>query len=135
MKTPKSFVVVAAAGLGLALSSCCASCWKPSGAERSQGPRLVGYRQVEQIVANPDPKGGMAQVRMVQEPVYEEVAVRRRTCGGSNWGSHRGCVTWFRPDYWPCGTTGPETLAAASAQGSNGAPHIGLIPTMRRLAE
>gem|GEM_PF-480306 len=136
-------------GLGvfaMAATSCCTTCGGSSSrstavtSETSQ--QIVGYRQVEHVVAA-DSKGGMAQVRVVQEPVYQEVAVKR-SCGGwfSSTGSrsssssyHSGdCVRHYSADHGPCGTTGPMTMAMASAQGSNGAPQIGLIPTMRPLA-
>ena len=135
-------------GLGvfaMAATSCCTTCGSSSSrstavtSESSQ--QIVGYRQVEQVVAA-DSKGGMPQVRVVQEPVYQEVAVRRNcanwfssTGGSRSSGSSSGaCVRYYHADHGRCGTTGPMTMAMASAQGSNGAPQIGLIPTMRPLA-
>lgn len=122
-----------AAMASLATSSCCTTCWGSSaGTESETTQRLVGYRQVEEVVSNGDPKGGMPVVRIVQQPVYQEVRVRRLTSGG---GDSPRCLSLFFPDHTACGSTGPHTMEMASAQGSTGAPQIGLIPTMRPLAD
>ena len=45
------------------------------------------------------------------------------------------CITKFKPCDKCCGGVGKEVIKRASAQGWNGNPHIGLIPTMKVLAE
>lgn len=45
------------------------------------------------------------------------------------------CITKFKPCEKCCGGVGNEVIRRASAQGWNGNPHIGLIPTMKVLAE
>jgi len=142
----KSLILSLSLGVvALAATSCCATCGGSTSRNTSlrtetTEQRIVGYRQVEQVVAT-DAKSGMAQVRVVQEPVYQEVGVRSRCAswfGGAR--SHTSdvsysgaCVRYYFADHGPCGSTGPRTLAMASSQGSNGAPQIGLIPTMRPL--
>lgn len=134
--------------IAVAATSCCATCGGSSSrstvATTETSPRITGYRQVEQIVGT-DAKSGMNQVRVVQEPVYEEVAtssgcrywftsLTRTSHSRHSRHSSSACVRHYHADHGPCGTTGPRTMAMASAQGSNGAPQIGLIPTMRPLA-
>ncbi len=45
------------------------------------------------------------------------------------------CLSSFCPKPGCCGTVGKETLNRASNQGWSGEPHIGLVPTMKVLAE
>lgn len=45
------------------------------------------------------------------------------------------CTTKFKPCDKCCGGVGNEVVRRASAQGWSGNPHIGLIPTMKVLAE
>jgi hypothetical protein len=45
------------------------------------------------------------------------------------------CVRYYCPRKDCCGTTIESYRKLASAQGPVGSPHIGLVPTMRKLAE
>lgn len=45
------------------------------------------------------------------------------------------CITKFRPCDKCCGGVGDNVINRVSTQGWDGNPHIGLVPTMRVLAE
>lgn len=131
MKALLPFAVAVAA---LGLSSCCCMFSAPAKADYVTVQKKVCGRKhvvVDQVwvPGDPGPKGGMAKGGMYQ-PVEREVVrykeVKKKV--------RCRCIDWFCPDRDCCGTTGPMTIARASAQGWSGSPHVGLIPTMKKLA-
>lgn len=73
-------------------------------------------------------KNGMVQMVEKKVPRYEMVTRKVRVpC--------QKCTRYYCPKKDCCGTTSESTMKMASAQGPTGSPHIGLIPTMKKLAE
>jgi hypothetical protein len=73
-------------------------------------------------------KGGMVQIVEKQVPRYKTVTRKVRIpC--------QQCTRYYCPKKDCCGTTSESTIKIATAQGPTGSPHIGLIPTMKKLAE
>jgi len=83
----------------------------------------------EQILISSSAKGGNVY-ETVEKKVPRTKTVTRKTrvpCGS--------CVRYYWLRNGCCGTTGESTRKMATAQPATGSPHIGLIPTMRPLAE
>jgi hypothetical protein len=73
-------------------------------------------------------KGGMVQLVEKKVPRYKTVTKKVRIpC--------QGCTRYYCPKKDCCGSTSESIIKMATAQGSNGSPSIGLIPTMKKLAE
>ncbi len=73
-------------------------------------------------------KGGMVQIVEKQVPRYKTVTKKVRIpC--------QRCTRFYCPKKDCCGTTSESTIKMATAQGPTGSPNIGLIPTMKKLAE
>lgn len=73
-------------------------------------------------------KGGMMETVEKRVPRYKTVTRKVRIpCGD--------CVRFYCPKKDCCGTTSDSHLKMVTAQGPTGAPHIGLVPTMKKLAE
>jgi hypothetical protein len=85
------------------------------------------YDIVTKEVMVPGPKGGMVQTVEERVPRYKTVTKKVRVSCGS-------CVRYYCPKKDCCGTTSQSTIVMASAQGWSGSPHIGLIPTMKKIA-
>jgi len=83
----------------------------------------------EQVLVSSSAKGGNVYETVVKkEPRYKTVTRKTRVpCGA--------CVRFFWPRNGCCGTTAESTRKMATAQPATGSPHIGLMPTMRVLAE
>ena len=132
MKNFTLFLSLAAISLGF--SSCCSMFGRNS--------RTASYRTetrqvatcsydivTEQVVTRGDAKsgkGGMVQTIEKRVPRYKTVTKKIRVACGP-------CVRLYCPKKDCCGTTSISTMRMATAQGSVGSPHIGLIPTMRVL--
>jgi len=115
-------------GLGLIaslLSSCCwFACDKPAYKEVSE----TKYKTVKNVVdAGDGAKGGVAYATEEKVPYTVTKKVKIDKCGD--------CGSTFCPKPGCCGTVGEAVLKRATAQGASGEPHIGLIPTMKVLAE
>lgn len=83
----------------------------------------------EQVLISSSAKGGNVYETVEKEvPRYKTVTRKTRVPCGS-------CVRLYCPRNGCCGTTGESTIKMATAQSAVGSPHIGLIPTMRPLAE
>ncbi len=73
-------------------------------------------------------KGGMVELVEKKVPRYKMVTRKVHIpC--------QECTRYYCPKKDCCGTTSASTIKMATAQGSNGSPNIGLIPTMKKLAE
>jgi hypothetical protein len=120
--------------LSMGFSSCCSMF--------GLGSNSAGYRtetrQVktchydivteEVYTANPSGKGGMTETIEKKVPRYKTVTKKVRVSCGS-------CVRFYCPKKDCCGTTSESYLKRVTAQGPVGSPNIGLVPTMRKLAE
>ncbi len=71
-------------------------------------------------------KSGMTEIVEEKVPRYKTVTKRVRVPRSACF--HFYCTT---SDF--CGTTSAATIAMSSAQGSNGSPNLGLIPTMKKI--
>lgn len=73
-------------------------------------------------------KGGMVKTVEKKVPIYKTVTRKVRVpC--------RFPVRFFCPKEICNGGTADSTLKMATAQGSTGSPNIGLMPTMKKMAE
>ena len=82
----------------------------------------------EVYTANPSGKGGMTQLVEKRVPRYKTVTKKVRIpC--------KSCVRLYCPKKDCCGTTSESYLKLVTSQGPVGSPHIGLVPTMKKLAE
>ena len=74
-----------------------------------------------------DSKSGLTEVNETKVDRYENVTKKERvpcpSCARMYWVSE-GC----------CGSNTEEARKMSTAQGSSGSPHIGLIPTMKKIA-
>jgi hypothetical protein len=132
MKKLLSLLTLVALSMGF--SSCCSMF--------GLGSNSAGYRtetrQVktchydivteEVYTANPSGKGGMTETIEKKVPRYKTVTKKVRVSCGS-------CVRFYCPKKDCCGTTSESCRKRVTAQGPVGSPHIGLVPTMRKLAE
>lgn len=133
MKKIALFAALAAVSLGF--TSCCSMFGMPSfkGAGTITETREVKtgrYDTVtEQVLVSSSSKGGNVYETVEKKvPRYKTVTRKKRVSCGS-------CVRFYCPTKGCCGTTSESTRKMATAQGSVGSPHIGLIPTMRPLVE
>jgi hypothetical protein len=132
MKKLLSLLTLVALSMGF--SSCCSMF--------GLGSNSAGYRtetrQVktchydivteEVYTANPSGKGGMTETIEKKVPRYKTVTKKVRVSCGS-------CVRFYCPKKDCCGTTSESYRKRVTAQGPVGSPNIGLVPTMRKLAE
>jgi hypothetical protein len=82
----------------------------------------------EVYTANAGGKGGMTETVEKRVPRYKTVTKRVHVpC--------QPCVRYYCPKKDCCGTTSDSVLKMVTSQGSVGSPHIGLVPTMKKLAE
>ena len=131
MKKLLSFLTLAALSLGF--SSCCSMFGLPAtGAGYTTETRQVkscGHDTVTEEVRTDDgSKYGLVQTVEKQVPRYETVTTKVRVPCSK-------CTRYYCPKKDCCGTTSEQTIRMATAQGPVGSPHIGLIPTMKKLAE
>lgn len=128
-------LLLSLAALSLGFSSCCSmfGIGSQSAGYRTETKQVktCGYDIVTEEVYTPGDaksgKGGMVQTIEKKVPRYKTVTKKVRISCGS-------CSRFFCPKKDCCGTTSESTLRMATAQGSTGSPHIGLIPTMKPLA-
>ena len=132
MKKLLSLLTLVALSMGF--SSCCSMF--------GLGSNSAGYRtetrQVktchydivteEVYTANPSGKGGMTETIEKKVPRYKTVTKKVRVSCGS-------CVRFYCSKKDCCGTTSESYRKRVTAQGPVGSPNIGLVPTMRKLAE
>ncbi|WP_411826575.1 hypothetical protein [Luteolibacter sp. AS25] len=120
------------AALALSFSSCCSM----FGGGKSWSGTRTETKQVKVVTNNgpqvyiaPDAKTGIGGMMEGGETVsYKTVSKEVRIpC--------QKCTRYYCPKKDCCGTTSESVMKMATSQGSTGSPHIGLIPTMRKLAE
>ena len=121
MKT--TFQLIALAVISLAFSSCCGLL--PCGGSLSAEREVTTFVETERTVYGG--KGGKSSYTVtdrVPHTTTEKVSTCCNNCGSS-----------FCPKPQCCGIISKAVLSRATAQGGTGEPHIGLIPTMKVLAE
>ncbi len=118
MKT--TFQLLALALISLVFSSCCSIF--PCGGSNATYKNVTTYTEKERTVYT----GKSSHTVTDRVPHTKKVKVSKRcTKCGSKFSPKRGC----------CDVVSKSVLSRATAQGGNGEPHIGLIPTMKTLAE
>lgn len=132
MKKLLSLLTLAALSMGF--SSCCSLFGSQTGTAgyrtETREVKTCRYDIVTEEVYTPNAsgKGGMVETIEKKVPRYKTVTTKKRVpC--------RNCVRFYCPKKDCCGTTSESYMKLASSQGPVGSPHIGLVPTMRRLAE
>lgn len=86
---------------------------------------VTKYKTVKRTV-DPGGKGGIPY-EIEEKVAYTEIVEKKVDCGT--------CGSIYCPAPDCCGTVSNAVLKRATAQGASGEPHIGLIPTMKVLAE
>ena len=134
MKKLLSLLTLAALSMGF--SSCCSMF--------GLGTNTAGYKTetkqvktcaydivTEQVYTPGDSKsgkGGMVETIEKKVPRYKTVTKKvRLPCPK--------CTRFYCPKKGCCGSTSESVMKMATSQGPVGSPHIGLIPTMKKLAE
>ena len=108
------------------LPSCCGIL--PCNGDNSQRyttKEVTKYKTVKRMV-DPGTKGGMPY-EVEEKVAYTETVKVKADCGK--------CGSSYCPDPTCCDILSNEVLKRATAQNGTGEPHIGLIPTMKVLAE
>ncbi len=132
MKKLLSLLTLVALSMGF--SSCCSMFGIGSGAAgyrtETRQVKTCHYDIVTEEVytANSSGKGGMTETVEKRVPRYKTVTKKVRIPCGS-------CVRIYCPEKDCCGTTSESYRRMVTAQGPVGSPHIGLVPTMKKLAE
>ncbi len=86
------------------------------------------YDIVTEQVRTGSGKSGMVETIEKKVPRYKTATKKVRIPCPS-------CVRYYCPKKDCCGTTSESYRKLVTAQGPVGSPHIGLVPTMRKLAE
>lgn len=128
-------LLLSLAAISLGFSSCCSMFGNPSSIAshrtETRQVRTCGYDIVTEEIVTPGDaksgKGGMVQTIEKKVPRYKTVTRKVRVACGR-------CTRFYCPKKDCCGTTSESTMRMATAQGGVGSPHIGLIPTMKKLA-
>lgn len=119
------FSYLSLAVLALSLSSCC---WFNCNEKEYEEVTETKYKTVKTVVdGGYGAKGGVAYTSEEKVPYQVVSKVEVDKCGK--------CLSSYCPSPGCCGVVGEQVLARRTAQGSTGEPHIGLIPTMKVLAE
>jgi hypothetical protein len=120
--------------LSLGFSSCCSMFGGLTGTAgyktTTRQVKTCGYDIVTEQVytANSNGKGGMTETVEKRVPRYKTVTTKKRIpC--------QKCLRIYCPKKDCCGSTSESFMKMATAQGPTGSPNIGLVPTMRKLAE
>tara|TARA_B110000037_G_scaffold1690_1_gene1978 strand:+ start:11759 stop:12193 length:435 start_codon:yes stop_codon:yes gene_type:complete len=133
-KPMKKFLsLVTLAALSLGFSSCCSMFGMPaSGAgyrTETKQVKTCGYDIVTEEVRTDDgSKYGLVETVEKKVPRYKTVTKKVKIPCSK-------CVRYYCPKKDCCGTTSESVMKMATSQGPTGSPYIGLIPTMRKLAE
>ena len=116
------------------LPSCCGLFGCPQGGKivnvgcenQSYTNREVTKYKVVKRMVDPGTKGGMPY-EVEEKVAYTETKKVKASCGT--------CGSTYCPSTGCCDIISAGVLKRATAQGGTGEPHIGLIPTMKVLAE
>jgi hypothetical protein len=94
--------------------------------ETTSQRKLCGYDVIREEVLV-DAKSGLTEVHETKVPRYKTVTKKERVPCPK-------CTRYYWPREGCCGSDTTEARKMATAQGSSGSPHIGLIPTMKQIA-
>jgi hypothetical protein len=132
----KLLLLASVAVVSLGFSSCCSmfgSLANNSASYRTETKQVktCGYDIItEQVIIPGDAKsgiGGMVQTIERKVPRYKTVTKKTKVpCGV--------CTRLYCPKKDCCGTTSQAVINMSTAQGGVGSPHIGLVPTMKKIA-
>jgi hypothetical protein len=116
--------------LSLGLSSCCSMFgWKNTSAgytEETHQRKLCGYDIVrEEIVV--DAKSGLTEIKETKVPRYKTVTKKVRV-------KCPDCVRFYCVEKGCCGSDSDSARKLSSMQGGSGSPHVGLVPTMKKIS-
>jgi hypothetical protein len=132
MKKLLSLLSLVAFSMGF--SSCCSMYGLGANASgyrtETRQVKTCGYDIVTEEIyaADSSGKGGMVETIEKRVPRYKTVTKRVPIpC--------QPCARYYCPKKDCCGTTPDSYLKMVSSQGPVGSPHIGLVPTMKKLAE
>ena len=115
--------------LSLGLSSCCSMFgWKSGNAgytEETYQRKLCGHDIVrEEVVV--DAKSGLTEIKETKVPRYKTVTKKVRV-------KCPDCVRFYCLEDGCCGSNSEGARKMASVQGGSGSPHVGLVPTMKKI--
>jgi hypothetical protein len=120
----KSFAILPAIFvLIFSLNSCCTGCFKGDKFEATCGTKETYEEQTTEWVE--EEVMGAKGPETLRTPVVRTVT-RKVDC--------TTCGSFYCADPGCCDSVGREVLKRATAQGGTGEPHMGLIPTMKKLA-
>jgi hypothetical protein len=88
----------------------------------------TGKHDIVQEEVHTGGKGGMVKIVEKKVPRYKTATKKVRVPCSK-------CTRYYCPKKDCCGSTSESTLKMVTAQGSSGSPSIGLMPTMKKLAE
>jgi hypothetical protein len=130
MKTSALLFSAALASMGLMTSCTMFGVADQHGYYRTETRQVktCKYDVVTKQVVTGSGKSGMVQTIEEKVPRYKTVTRKVRVNGGPL------CVRYYVPRTSPCGSTHEKTLQRATDQGGSGNPHIGMVPSMRKLA-
>lgn len=118
--------------LSIGFSSCCSMFGSSNAGYRTDTRQVktCHYDIVTEEVytANPSGKGGMTETIEKKVPRYKTINRKIRMSCGSG-------LRFYCPEKDCNGTASESYLKRVTAQGPVGSPNIGLVPTMRKLAE
>jgi hypothetical protein len=128
-------MLVSLVAVSLGFSSCCSMFGGHADTAgyrtETRQVKACGYDIITEEVIIPGDaksgKGGMVKTIEKKVPRYKTVTKKVKIPCGK-------CARLYCPKKDCCGTTSEQTMNMASAQGPVGSPHVGLIPTMRKLA-
>lgn len=118
MKTTFRFLALAV--LAMAFSSCCGLL--PCGGSLTAEKEVTTYQETQRTVYT-----GKSSYEVTDRVPHTHTEKVSHCC--------TKCGSWYCPKPECCGIVSKSVLARATAQGGTGEPHVGLIPTMKTLAE
>lgn len=128
-------MLVSLVAVSLGFSSCCSMFGNHSQTAgyrtETKQVKTCGYDIITEEVVIPGDaksgKGGMVQTIEKKVPRYKTVTKKVRIRCGT-------CARFYCPKKDCCGSTSQAVVNMSSAQGPVGSPHIGLLPTMKKIA-
>lgn len=129
MKKLLSLLTLAALSMGF--TSCCSMFGAPTATAgyrtETKQVKTCGYDIVTEQIRTGG-KNGMVETVEKKVPRYKTVTKKVRIPCSQ-------CTRYYCPKKDCCGTTSESTIKMATTQGGTGSPYIGLVPTMKKLAE
>ncbi len=129
----KILSLLALAILSVGFSSCCSMFGDNTSTAghrmETKQVRTCGYETItEENFVSDGAKGGFMQTTEKRVPRYKTVTKKVKIPCPT-------CTRFYCPKKGCCGSNSEQLIKMATAQGAVGSPHIGMIPTMKKLAE